>query len=114
MKAVFKWNRGALSKRDKQFEKAQNYVDEECLKDMKEFVPVADSKWDNAGVMRDSAEIKKPGEIVYRSYFAEKQYYSAYDHSDSGNPNATRLWFETMKRKYAENIRRGVEKIFRR
>ena len=50
MKAVFKWNRGALSKRDKQFEKAQNYVDEECLKLATYF---------HGFIYRDEAKIKQ-------------------------------------------------------
>lgn len=115
MKITFKWNGDSLKKRKKQFQEAQKFVDETCVEKMTEFVPVAKPKYRNAGKLRDSVEIKEPGLIIYTAPFAEHDYYNTeVSHKRSGNPNATSLWFETMKSKYAEEIRRGVEQILKK
>lgn len=114
MKISLVWNNGAIIGKRKRIEQAQNYVDEACVEGMTEFVPVALPEYPRAGKLRDSVVITQPGHIIYTSDNAEHQYYDALDHSDTGNPKATRLWFETMKKKYAAKILDGAQDIIRK
>ncbi len=111
LKATFKWAKGFSTRMTKQFDKAQTFIDEQCVEKMSEFVPVALPKYENAGALRDSVKIEEPGKIIYTAPFAEHQYYDDLNHQNSGNPNATPLWFETMKERYSEDIRSGAVKI---
>lgn len=89
----------------------QRYVDEQCLAYMTLYVPVARSYWHNAGRLRDSGRIEAPGRIVYTAPFARSDYYATKDHAHSGNPAATRLWFETMKTRHARQIAAGAQRL---
>lgn len=111
IKAKFTWAKGFLAKKEKQFEKAQEFIDEQCVEKMTEFVPVALPIYEGAGALRDSVEIAEPGKIIYTANYAEHQYYDELHHEHTGNPNAKRLWFEVMKDKYLEEIREGAGKI---
>ena len=106
------WNANMLRQRKKKFSKAQNYVDAACLKNMTQFVPVALPYYHNAGKLRDSGKIAEPGVIVYTAPMARHDYYNKkVNHRHGGNPNATALWFETMKSKYRTTIIRGAASI---
>lgn len=109
--AKIKWNRGFLRRQMRQFKKAQNFIDEQCVEKMTEFVPVAAPMYANAGRLRDSVKICKPGQIVYEAPYARTQYYVELNHEGTGNPKAERMWFEVMKKKYTEEIRKGAEEI---
>lgn len=111
VKVIFEWIGDKFKK--KKFAKVQNYIDTVCIEKMTEFVPVALPKYRNAGKLRDSAEIKEPGLIIYTAPFAKSDYYAEKNHERSGNPNATRMWFETMKRRYKNEILEGVKKQLR-
>lgn len=110
MKLTLVWNRNPFRSRKKAIEKTQNFVDETCLEKMTEFVPVGKPKFENSGMLRDSAEIKEPGLIIYTAPFAKHPYYDVMNHKRSGNPNGKRLWFEVMKRRYKEEILKGAQK----
>lgn len=78
---------------------------------MTPYVPVGLPKYKNAGKLRDSAKIEKPGKIVYTAPFAKSDYYNNVNHKRGGNPNARRLWFEFTKKKHGAAILRGAAKI---
>lgn len=107
------FNSRAKAERKQSLAKAQAFVDKECVKEMTPYVPVARSYWRNAGQLRDSVRIVKPGVIAYETRFARSDYYNRkhVSHAHSGNPRAHDMWFEFMKRKSGEKIRRGAEKI---
>jgi len=111
MKATLVWKRNPLVSRRKRIEETQAYIDESCIEGMNEFVPVAMPYYPGAGMLRDSAQIIEPGHIIYTAEHAEHQYYDELDHSDTGNPKATRLWFETMKKKYVHKILKGAQNV---
>lgn len=112
MRLTFKWNPQALSSRRKKLEKAQEYVDKECLARMTPYVPVArKDRYKNAGKLAASGKVSSPGKIEYTAPFAKSDYYAAKDHSHSGNPNGKRLWFEVMKAKDAADIMEEAAKI---
>lgn len=101
----------AMKHRQKNIEKAQDYVDNECVRRMEPYVPVGLPRFRNAGKLRDSAVVKQPGLIEYTAPFAEHDYYADVDHSHGGNPKAQRLWFEVMKSKERVPILMGAAKI---
>lgn len=107
----FKFN---FRRNKRNLEKAQQYVDESCMEGMLPFIPVAAPYYDNAGKLRDSLKIESPGHLTQQEKFAHHQYYDELDHSASGNPAATRLWFESMKQRCGAEIRANAEKIARR
>lgn len=111
MTADLIWNKAALKVRKKRFEIAQNYVDRQCLEKMIPYVPVALPRYRNSGKLRDSGRISKPGKIVFTAPKARHGYYSTVNHKRGGNPNATRLWFETMKTKHVREILHGTSLI---
>ena len=111
MKLELLWSANPLARRRKRFDAAQDYIDETCAAKMSEYVPVALPIYNGAGKLRDSVEIEEPGHIIYTASYAEHQYYDELDHSASGNPKATRLWFETMKQRYVHEILGGAQSI---
>ena len=112
MKVRLIWNYAALSKRKKQFDAAQNYIDSECLRLMRPYVPVGLNRFARSGTLRDSGKVYSPGVIVFTSRFARHDYYNRkIDHRHGGNPNATALWFETTKSKHGRAILRGAAAI---
>lgn len=105
------WAKNFNPKVKKMFRNAQNYVDNQCIEKMTEFVPVGLPRFRNSGKLRDSVEIKEAGTIIYTAPFARHDYYSTVNHQNGGNPQARRLWFEVMKNKYVREIRQGVSNI---
>lgn len=106
------WNAGAMALRRKKIAEAQDYIDSECLKRMTLYVPVGLPYYKNSGKLRDSGRIAEPGKITYTAPFAKNDYYNRnVNHRHGGNPNATALWFETMKSNHKEAILRGVAAI---
>ena len=113
MQVTLVWNKQMMRERERRFSEAQTYVDNECLKNMAPYVPVALPFWHNAGKLRDSGKIIEPGVIVYTAPHARSDYYNLkkVNHRHGGNPNATDMWFETMKTKHRAGIIRGAAQI---
>lgn len=106
-------NKSALNKRKQRFQVAQDYIDQQALKLMTPYVPVAKPKWHNAGALRDSGKVAEPGLVVYTDRWARSNYYNLQHRNfkHGGNPNATAYWFETMKKKHGDAILRGAAQI---
>lgn len=105
-------NRAEVKKLKECFRAAQRYVDNECLRCMTPYVPVGLPIYENSGKLRDSGKRLYPGKIVYTAKKARHDYYNRkVDHRHGGNPNATPLWFETMKKKHGRAILRGTAAI---
>lgn len=113
MKAKLIWNEVSMKDRKKRFEKAQDYVDDQCLKLMSIYVPVGLRRFRNSGKLRDSAKIIEPGKIAYTSKFAKSDYYAVKRHTPpyGGNPKGRRLWFEFTKKQYGGAILRGAARL---
>lgn len=120
-------------------DKAQKFIDSECLRYMKPYTPF------RTGVMEKSATLGTvigSGKIVYNSPYARYQYYGVVygpniplyengelvgfrspkgkqkhstnrqmQYSRSRHPQAQRLWFETMKKKHGKAIIRGAAAV---
>ena len=106
------WNNETKKQRREKMKAVQNYVDSECLRLMTPYVPVGLPEYEKSGTLRDSGKILYPGKIVYTAKKARHDYYNRkVDHRHGGNPNATPLWFETMKKKHSRAIHRGAAAI---
>lgn len=111
MKVKLKWAKDFKPRHNKQFSEAQEYVDTQCIKRMREFVPVAVSRFPNAGKMRNSIEILSPGKIIHKDKKARSEYYNHGKHTHTGDPKAKPMWFEVMKTKYKREIILGAAKL---
>ncbi len=105
------WDKAFKRRAKEKFIKMQEYIDTSCVKKMEPLVPVALDKFENAGKLRDSVKISKPGVIIYTAPFARSDYYATKNHQRGGNPQAQRMWFEAMKVRDADKIRKGAQKI---
>lgn len=99
--------------RKQRFQRAQAYLDSECLRLMTPIVPVAKKRFDNAGKLRDSGQIAEPGKIIYTAPFARSDYYANKRHKPphGGNPLGERMWFEVMKQRHSATLLRGTAAI---
>ena len=107
------FDHAAEQRRQKRLEKAQDYIDKECIKRMEPLVPVGLPRFYHSGKLRDSAAVKSPGELTYTAPFAKHDYYAAVDHTHGGNPKAKRMWFEVMKHKELPDLLAGTAKILK-
>lgn len=112
----FKWSKTFLARRKRKFEQLQSALDKLCMKYMTQYVPVAPPKYANAGKLREAISNPEPGHITYsgtgRTFSGEPisrhAYYTPMNHLRSGNPQATHMWFETMKAKDLSKIRKEL------
>lgn len=112
MRAKVVINSARLNERKQKLKAAQDYVDSECLRLMTPYVPVGLPEYKNSGKLRDSGKVERRGRIVYTAPKARHDYYNRkVNHKHGGNPNATALWFETMKTKHGAAILRGAAAI---
>ena len=133
MKVSLVWNGDPGDRIDK----AQKFIDSECLRLMKPYTPF------RTGIMEKSATLGTvigSGKIVYNSPYARYLYYGVVygpnfpiyengelvgfysppkkystgrkmQYSKAKHPQAQRLWFEVMKRKHKTAIIRGAAAI---
>lgn len=113
MRAKLVWNKCFVPARRLRFKKAQDYIDRQCVELMTPYVPVGLPKYRNSGKLRDSVQIRSPGEVVYTAPFAKSDYYAVKNHTSphGGNPKGSRLWFEVMKSRHGGEILRGAARI---
>lgn len=97
--AKLKWNEGFAPKKKKDFTRAQEFVDSECIRYMEPLAPRL------TGTMIKSATLGTvigSGEIEYLAPYARRQYYE--------HKNKSR-WFESMKAQHKDAILKGAERI---
>lgn len=135
----FKWNPDFVSVMDRRFNKAQAYIDSECMRLMVPYTPMRN------GMLMESVKLGTvigSGELRYLSPYARYLYYGEVygpnipifegeqlvgffsppgqkkhpmgfemEYNTSVHPQAGKLWFERMKADHADEIREGAEKI---
>lgn len=97
--AKLKWNEGFVPKKKKDFTRAQEFVDSECIRYMNPLTPRL------TGAMIKSSTLGTvigSGEIEYMAPYARRQYY---EHKDKSR------WFESMKAQHKDAILKGAERI---
>lgn len=93
------WAPGFGPKKGRQFEKAQEFIDSECIRCMNPLTPRL------TGVMIKSATLGTvigSGQIEYLTPYARRQYY---EHKTK------KKWFETMKAGHKDSILKGAAKF---
>lgn len=104
MKAELKWGAGFANKKTGALEKAQFFVDSECLNRMKYLTPRDTGAMIKSGIL---GTVPGSGKIEYTSPYARRQYYENRGNGKQGG----RLWFERMKAQEGNDIRRKAEAI---
>lgn len=125
------WDGSFSTKYAALFEKAQKFVDNECIRLMTPYTPML------TGVLYKSPTLgkKESGKIIYNVPYARYQYYgklmvssvtgSPYaksgekkvltdidlNYNTSQHPMAGAFWFERMKKDHADEIKQGANKI---
>lgn len=99
MKLIFK-----LPDKKKEFINAQKSIDSNCMKYLNEFVPIAPTRYEKSGNLRDSLKNPEAGKLIYTARFSPYNYYDATTCKNRGNPKGTHLWFEAMKKHYKIRI----------
>lgn len=97
----------------KDFERAQEFIDNECVEKMKPYIPVSIPRYSESGKLADSVKISEPGKIIFTAPFAKIRYYQPWKSRITGNPNGASLWFEVMKERHADEILRGAQKAMK-
>ena len=86
---------------DRGLRRAQDKIDSACIEQMKPYVPVAKPIYRNAGKMRDSHKVEKPGVIINTEPKARREYYI--NKGGSGGLRG-KYWFERMKADHKREI----------
>lgn len=125
----FKWNPAFENQQNKDFEKAQKYVDSECVRLMVPYTPMKN------GPLYKSAKASTPGKIIQTAPYARYQYYgllmvssktgSSYategeskvmtstplNYSMARHPQSGKMWFDRMKADKKQVILRGAARM---
>lgn len=88
--------------------KAQEWLDNEVLKDTAPYVPRVTGELEHSGI--DGTRIGS-GNVVYNKVYARKQYYGYFKHSTQAHPKACRMWFQASKAVNRAKWLRGVKKL---
>lgn len=100
------WKSSFGSDYTERFNKAQQFIDSECLRKMDPLTPA-----DTTQMIQSASRGTKIGSglIQYDSPYARRQYYENQGGSPK-HPQATHHWFERMKAQYKDEILRGAQK----
>lgn len=97
--AKLEWTPGYAQKKAKDFTKAQEFVDSECIRYMNPLTPRL------TGLLIKSVTLGTvigSGKILYLAPHARRQYYKH---------KTKKKWFETMKAGHKETIRKGAARF---
>ncbi len=134
MKITLEWNRNFRSITNDKFQKAQKFVDSECLRLMVPYTPALNNMMYKTAT---EGTVIGSGKIVYTAPHARYQYYgklmvssvtgSPYakqgekkvltdkdlTYNTFRHPNAGKLWFERMKKDHKSEILKGAKEIMK-
>jgi hypothetical protein len=103
-------------KSERQFRKAQDYVDNEVIKRLEDYTPVSmDSGYSRRykkvipftgkGKMSKAHKVETPGVVINTEPTARKEYYTNKGYSGQG-----KFWLERMKADHKADILKGLKK----
>lgn len=95
---------------DRDFAKAQSFIDSEVVNRLEDYTPVAMERFRNHGKMSRSHKAESPGVIINTEPKAKREYYN--NKGFSGR-NRGRYWLERMKADHKDDILRKVEDKFK-
>ena len=94
-------------KSERQFRKAQDYVDNAVVIRLEHYTPIAMKRFKNRGKMSKSHKVESPGVVINTEPTARKEYYTNKGFSGQG-----KFWLERMKADHDEDILRGAKEQF--
>ena len=101
--AKLEWKEGFSARKEGDFERAQVFVDSECLRKMNPLTPRLTGAMIKSGTLGTTLGT---GQINYLTPYAIRQYYE-----NKGQGQRGRLWFERMKSQNAKQIMKEANQI---
>lgn len=103
--AKLEWEHGFGSKYSQGFEKAQEFIDSECLRYCDPLTPRRTGYLIKSGTL---GTVIGSGELNYLAPYARRQYY---ENAGKSGGQRGKLWFERMKASKKETIRKGAARF---
>ena len=100
VKAKLEWNPGFGNEKSEGFSRAQMFVDSECLRYCDPLTPRDTGMLIKSGIL---GTVIGSGSLQYLAPYARRQYYE-----NKGKGQRGPQWFERMKIKHKESIRKGA------
>jgi len=97
------------NKYNKKFEEAQECIDNETIKNLENYTPIAMKRFKNRGKMSKSHKSESPGVIINTEPKARREYYTNKGLSD---PERGKFWLERMKADHKNEILRKAKEKF--
>lgn len=109
MKATLKFNKSAVKSRfEPRYRRAQQYLDNEVLKDCTPYVPMNTGALMRSGI---NATVIGSGEVVWNAPHASRCYYGHMNFQKTKHPLACRQWFEVSKGVNKDKWISGTEEV---
>ena len=91
---------------EKNIRQAQNYIDNEVVRRLEDYTPIAMERFKNRGKMSKAHKVQTPGVIINTEPKARREYYI--NKGFSGKLRG-KFWLERMKADQKEDILKGVK-----
>ena len=100
-----------VSRYHPKYQKAQQFLDNEVLKDSAQYVPMRTGNLMKSG---QTGTVIGSGNVVYNAPYARRMYYgTSFNFSKDKHPQACAQWFEKAKATKKKDWVAGVNKIIR-
>lgn len=93
----------------RRFSNTQTYIDNEVVKRIESYTPIAQERFKNRGKMSKAHKIQSPGLIVNKEPKARREYYT---NKGFSGKNRGKLWLERMKADHKEEIMKKAKEKF--
>lgn len=107
------WDRNFQTRINENFQRAQKYVDSECLRLCDKYTPMLTGTMKRSGIL---GTVIGSGHLQYTAIYARRQYYGNAGNGRQGTARGGlrgKLWFERMKADHKDNILRETRNRFR-
>lgn len=94
---------------EKNIRQAQNYIDNEVVRRLEDYTPIAMERFKNRGKMSKAHKVQTPGVIINTEPKARREYYINKGYSSKDGHNRGKFWLERMKADHKEDILKGVK-----
>lgn len=91
---------------EKNIQQAQTYIDNEVVRRLEDYTPIAMERFKNRGKMSKSHKVQTPGVVINTEPKARREYYI--NKGFSGKLRG-KFWLERMKADHKEDILKGVK-----
>lgn len=107
--AELQWNDNFVQRVNRQFSRAQSWLDNRVLEDSNYYAPMRTGALKKTGILGTTAG---EGVVQWVAPYAHRLYYGSHlNISKSENPNAQAFWFEAAKAQNEQQWINGVKRI---